>query len=264
MIICSALVRNVLHERFRSPIRVLAVGLIILYLVYSDAFVLASGEITHLDTSWVSGDTRSLSFFAYVLGFGVIGQDMSSGTIQIILSRPLSRVAYVLSKWMAIFLGSAFLSIFTALAEHFISVGQNSSLLFDLSLLQVCASRILIALLSTSVIVCASSLFPGMRDIVALIAGSFINEIIEMTLYFSYGLSEMPGIPEQIAKIIDSVTHFLSYLAGMLVSITDLRLAFFVYGISWARITLFCLLISGLVSIAIFAVVKKEISYATD
>lgn len=262
--ICSALVTNVLYERLHSPARLLAVGLIILFLVYGDAFILSSGEFPHLDTTWLSEDTRSLSFFAYILGFGVIGQDMSSGTIQVILSRPLSRVSYVLSKWTAIFLGSVFLCLFTALAEHLVSVGQNPNLLFDPSLLLVCADRILLCLLSTSLIVCLSSLFPGMRDIMALIAASFLNEFLSLTLYFSQDISHIPGIPETLAKVVNNILHFLTYVSSMLASVTDLRLAFIVYGISWARITFFCLLISGLVALAVFVVVKKEISYATD
>lgn len=262
--ICSALVKNVLRERFSSPTRMLAVALIILYLVYQDAFVLSSGQFPHLDAPWLSSDERSMNFFAYILGFGVIGQDMSSGTIQVILSRPLSRVSYVLSKWTAIFLGSVFFCLFTLLAEHLVSVGQNSALLFDSSVLVAGASRILLCLLSTSTIVCVSSLFPGMRDILALIAVSFVDAFVSFVLFHCGDFSSVSWIPEALMKTMNNAVHFIAYLSAMLGSITDIRLAFIVYGISWTRISLFCLLVSGLVAIAVLSVIKREISYATD
>ena len=45
--------------------------------------------------------------FAVLLGAGIIGQDMSSGTLQLLFARPVTRGEYVLSRWLGASLGAS-------------------------------------------------------------------------------------------------------------------------------------------------------------
>jgi ABC-type transport system involved in multi-copper enzyme maturation permease subunit len=45
---------------------------------------------------------QSGALFAAILGAGMIGQDVSSGVLQLLFARPVARGEYVLSRWFAV------------------------------------------------------------------------------------------------------------------------------------------------------------------
>src|ERR1043166_4430499 len=49
---------------------------------------------------------------ALILAAGAIGQDVSSGTLQLLLVRPVSRPSYLVNRWLASGLGALGLTLF--------------------------------------------------------------------------------------------------------------------------------------------------------
>jgi ABC-type transport system involved in multi-copper enzyme maturation permease subunit len=100
---------NTLRWFLDSPARLLAAGLMA-FLAY-----LAVSGMAHIEINGVAstglfstpeamagGGDKVLVLLAWVLGVGLIRREVSSGAIQLVLLRPLSRADYVLSKWAAL------------------------------------------------------------------------------------------------------------------------------------------------------------------
>jgi len=89
------------RQRLASPIRVVILSLMVL-LPPALVSAIRGLSITSL------GDAIPL---AMVLAVGMIGQDVSSGVLQLILARPVRRSEYVLSRWLAVALGASAVSL---------------------------------------------------------------------------------------------------------------------------------------------------------
>ena len=80
------------RQRFTSPIRLVllavAFGVPLLILVF-----MPSAGFTPL------GDTTGL---ALIFAVGMIGQDLSSGVLQLLFARPVRRAEYVVSRWLGV------------------------------------------------------------------------------------------------------------------------------------------------------------------
>ncbi|HTB21582.1 MAG TPA: ABC transporter permease subunit [bacterium] len=100
---------NTLRWFLDSPPRLLCAGLMAL-LTY-----LVVGGMAHMEINGVSSEgmfdtpqalasagDKILVLLAWILGVGLIRREISSGAIQLVLLRPLSRPSYVLSKWAAL------------------------------------------------------------------------------------------------------------------------------------------------------------------
>ena len=78
-----------LRQRFSSPMRL---GLIVLATLFPLAGVAITGALSVL--GGIAGP------LAFVLVAGAIGQDVSSGTLQLLLVRPVTRTEYLLNRWL--------------------------------------------------------------------------------------------------------------------------------------------------------------------
>ena len=86
----ATLVRAFLGQRLTSPMRV---GLLLLVTVAPLAAVAFMGTLSPL-----GGVATPI---ALIFAVGAIGQDVSSGTLQLLLVRPVSRPSYLVSRWLA-------------------------------------------------------------------------------------------------------------------------------------------------------------------
>src|SRR5580692_10347607 len=101
---------NTLRWFLDSPARLVAAGLMLLF-----AWLIVGGA-AHLYVNGVASNSTNdtaatalarygnvvLALVAWILGLGVIRREISSGAIQLVLLRPLTRSSYVLSKWAAL------------------------------------------------------------------------------------------------------------------------------------------------------------------
>jgi len=91
----STLLRSFLLQRFTSPMRL---GLTSLFTFFPLVGVLLSGELSLL--AGIAGP------LAVLYAAGAIGQDVSSGTLQLLLVRPVTRPSYVLHRWLGAMLAA--------------------------------------------------------------------------------------------------------------------------------------------------------------
>jgi len=115
--------------------------------------------------------TASLALI--VLGAGVVSRDVSSGAVQMILARPLSRTGYLLGRWLgvlwafAVFLAiAAGLVVLLALAILPAFHARVEPLSFP-ALLRGGAGALLDGVLFSATLLCLSTFLPGYGDLIA-------------------------------------------------------------------------------------------------
>lgn len=146
---------NTLRSQMDAPVRLVIAGLLalLLYFFVSGGVMVNAPPISGIG-SLVSGGNYLLPMLLWLLGLGLISRDISSGSIQLVLLRPLTRASYVLSKWAALVSVGVAVLLFMHLsyvAHHGVDAEAVSSLalLFAAQCLQVAAIAAVIALFST-------------------------------------------------------------------------------------------------------------------
>ena len=89
-----------LRQRFTSPMRV---GLMLFMTIFPLGAAALMGTLSQL-----GGIASPL---ALVLAAGAIGQDVSSGTLQLLLVRPVSRPSLLVHRWLAAVIGAMALTV---------------------------------------------------------------------------------------------------------------------------------------------------------
>ena len=148
----GALMVALLRQRMTSPVRVVL-------LVFLFGFPLLG--------AWAMQSARGLGdpfMIALVLGAGAIGQDLSSGVLQLTFARPVSRSSYVLSKWAAIALASAGIAL-VQLALGFLLLSSRGEPMTASALARSAGETVASAAGVGGVIVLFSSLLPGLGDL---------------------------------------------------------------------------------------------------
>jgi hypothetical protein len=153
------LVLATLRQRFTSPPRVILLLVLGWFPLLQVFFAPALGLGPVGDCYW----------FALVLAAGMIGQDLSAGTLQLLLARPVTRTSYVLSRWAGVALGATGVAL--------VQIGIASLLLSARgmppdarALLVVAGNTVLVACGAAAVMALLSSLVPALGDIFLLAA----------------------------------------------------------------------------------------------
>jgi len=95
------LIAGLWRQRLASPLRVALAALWVL------GRALLMGSVHNLGLTAL-GDGFPITL---IFGVGMIGQDVSSGVLQLVFARPVRRWEYVLSRWAAVALGASALSL---------------------------------------------------------------------------------------------------------------------------------------------------------
>ena len=90
------LIAAFLQHRLSSPLRMLFLAAFVLMPLLFVTAAPGMGLTPLEDSFW----------FVIVLGAGAIGQDVSSGVLQLLLARPITRPEYVTSRWLAVAIGA--------------------------------------------------------------------------------------------------------------------------------------------------------------
>lgn len=229
------LVRAFVRQRLTSPMRVF---LLLPAFAFPLLAVLFMASLQPLQSMG--------SLFAMLLAAGAIGQEVSSGVLQLTFARPVSRPSYVASRWAAATLTSialvvAQLAIGVALATA--RGGAPAPML----VLTVLLENALLAAASASVFVGLSSLVNGLGD-VAILAMAWI------TLQLAGGVASLKHWT-LAARLCEELRHTLA---------PELSLAWIAGHGSpdWAALlTVLSTTVIGL-AVAIVAVNRKELTYA--
>ena len=96
----ATLILAFLRQRFTSPMRL---GLMVLMTLFPLGMVAIMGSLSTL-----GGIAAPL---ALIFAAGAIGQDVSSGTLQLLLVRPVTRPEYLFNRWLASVIGALGLTL---------------------------------------------------------------------------------------------------------------------------------------------------------
>jgi len=147
-----ALILATLQQRVTSPVR-----MVVLFFLF--AFPLLG--------AWAMRSPRGLGdpfMIALVLGAGAIGQDLSSGVLQLTLARPVTRSSYVLSKWAAIAIASAGIALIQVALGTLLLSGRGDVMTAS-AIARTAGETLLSAAGVAGTLVLFSSLLPGLGDL---------------------------------------------------------------------------------------------------
>jgi len=150
----NVLVFALWRQRLMSPMRV--VFLLMVFAFPLIPLLVAPGMgLTTLQ------DAKGLTL---IFAVGMIGQDVSSGVLQLLFARPVRRVDYVLCRWLAVWIaaaGLAVLQLFAAWAILTLRGAAPESTLIGLAM----AQRVVEVVQMAAVFALLSALVNGMGDL---------------------------------------------------------------------------------------------------
>jgi ABC-type transport system involved in multi-copper enzyme maturation permease subunit len=191
---------------------------------------------------------ESGGLIALILGAGLIGQETSSGVIQLLLARPVSRAEYVYSRWFAV---GAFAAA-VVLVE--VTLGASVMALRGVpppigATAIVAVEQVLAAFGLLSVLALFSSLLPGVGDVLAWVVANVAGGVLQMV----GGAMRVPGL----VRASEEIGRFLSPTLSL----------HGVYGggvISWFQLISYFSTVTACLALAILVLNRREFSYATD
>jgi ABC-type transport system involved in multi-copper enzyme maturation permease subunit len=187
-------------------------------------------------------------WFALFLGAGLIGQDYSSGTLQLLFARPVTRSQYAVSRWLAAALGASCLVVIRlAIGVALLSIHGEAPTAKELALFG--GQEVLSVFGTTSVLLLFSALLPGIGDLIALILLGFAGGGLQL----SAALLKAPWLAragEEIGRFAGPTLELGRIFSGGPVS-------FFEVASYFSTVTL-CL------ALTIVILNWRELSYATD
>ena len=231
--IIRPVLRHTWLEVLRSPIRL---TLIVLMLVPGWLFALLGQHFA---------PTSGGGFWlALILGAGIIGRPASNGTLALVLSRPVPRVSYVLTRWFAVATLASALALLKLGVEALLT--QPSAAGWG-HVGFAAAEDVLSATCAAAVLTFLSSLVGGLGD-VALLA---ILRIVAKVLQGLGGFLSKPAL------------SWLGYhLRDLLVPPLDLETVFRSTPISWLAIVTYLSTLTLCLAAATEIMCRREISYA--
>jgi ABC-type transport system involved in multi-copper enzyme maturation permease subunit len=230
------LLRAFVIQRFTSPMRL---GLTSLFTFFPLLAVMLGGTLAPI--AWAPG------MVALIMAAGAIGQDVSSGTLQLLLVRPVTRPEYVLHRWLG--------AMLAALAVMFATIGCAVLGLFlrgtppeALAVAKLLLETLTTVAGHTAVLVMLSSIASGVGDVALYVATLFVGQMLAGLA----ALNRWPGLTRATEEIQRFLMCKMSWAwLGTSVSPSAFDI------VSWASTVAVSL------AVAIWAVNRKELSYAS-
>jgi ABC-type transport system involved in multi-copper enzyme maturation permease subunit len=234
----GALILAMLRQRAASPVRLaLLAFLFIMPLLFA-----AAAPTVGLS---VLGDNYGMIL---VLAAGLIGQDLSSGVLQLLFARPVTRSSYVLSRWLAVCLASVGLCIAQALLCSLVLSLRGAPP--DLrTLLLVIGDNAFLTLGLVAVVTLFSTLLGGFGDLAILLVLTVSGKIMEV-------ISQASNSPI-LGRVGTEIENFVlpKISLAQILGTTDIQ---------WFMITSYASTLSLCLALAIVVMNRRELSYASS
>jgi ABC-type transport system involved in multi-copper enzyme maturation permease subunit len=229
---------SALRQRFTSRIR-----LVMLSAVFGVPVL-----ITLMSRRPVPDALNTSVIFAFILGAGIIGQESSSGVMQLLFARPVRRRDYVMSRWLAVVAASSALSLIQIACVGAIGMLFRSGV-GPADLVAVAAQQIVNAFGMASVILLFSSFVTGIGDVVAVLIAQVVGQAV---IFFG----QLKGGPVAI-RAGEEIQRFVG-------ASVPLDVAFKTHRVPWFDLVSYLSTIALCLCIAIVVINRREISYASD
>jgi hypothetical protein len=231
------LIAAFLRQRMTSPMRVVLILLI-------TVFPLCAAVIMN-STSALAGMAGPI---ALILAAGAIGQDVSSGTLQLLLVRPVSRPSVVIHRWLAAVIGAMVISVGTLLLGNLalLARGTHPDVL---DLARIVLESLCSAAGSAAVMVMLSTLVGGLGDV-----GLFALALVFTQLLIGLGTIEHWDV---LLRACNEVQGVLS---------PQLSWEWMVHRLppSWFAITSWASTVTLALAVGIARLNRRELSYAAN
>jgi hypothetical protein len=218
------------RERLRRPV-------VVVLLVVGSGFLLAAPLVTEdpdlQDPSWM---------MALLFGVGLIGRDVSSGTLALLFTRPIRRWQYTTTRWLAAAAPAAVLSV-AHLTVQFVVLAQRGHGVPTAALLERMFEATTICLGLSAVLVALSSAAPGLADLGLWIA-----------LQLGVGLGQTLGLPQRATESLEALA--LPRLEWAIVCAGGTA--------GWFALASYASNLALLLAVAVWLINRKEISYASS
>ncbi|HEY2955641.1 MAG TPA: ABC transporter permease subunit [Candidatus Eisenbacteria bacterium] len=191
---------------------------------------------------------KTAAAFALFLGAGLIGQDVSSGTLQLLFARPVTRSEYALSRWLGAALGASCLAMVQiAIGVALLALHDEAPAARDLALFA--GEQILSAFGTTSVLLLFSTLLPGVGDFLALFATGFVGQALQP----AGALLKAPWLTragEEVGRFAGAGLELARLFAGG--------------PVSWFEVVSYVSTVTLCLALGIAILNRRELSYATE
>lgn len=231
------LLRAFLQQRFTSPMRL---GLLFLITFFPLGAVALTGQLSVL-----SGIAAPL---AIILAAGAIGQEVSSGTLQLLFARPVTRPSYLVSRWLGATAG-AFAIMLVATALGVLALIARSMAPAPLDVVRLLLDAFCSAAGHAAVIIMLSTLAGGLGDLGLYVAVFFVNQMLS-------GLA-MIRHWEWLERVSQEIQGVLGPQLSWMWLGRDLPISWFAI-VSWLSTVALAL------AIGIYVLNRRELSYGSD
>ena len=225
------------RQRLTSPIRLVLLLVSLGFPLLITLFMPAAGL-------QALGNAQNL---ALILGAGMIGQDLSTGVLQLLFARPVRRWEYVMSRWIAVGAGTAILSAFQTAMAVLILTQRGASPGWQPAAL-LAGENALLAFGLAAVIALFSTLVGGIGDLAIYLLAMMSGGILTMA-----GQAKGSMVASRIGE---EVGRFLSPSIDLAQAIA--------HGPSWFGIASYLSTITLCLALAIVVIDRKELSYASS
>jgi len=224
-----------LRQRFTSPMRV---GLLFIVTVFPLGAAILANDLAPL--AWPA------SAIALILAAGAIGQDVSSGTLQLLLVRPVSRPSVLLHRWLASVIAAVGITIVLLLLATLALLAHKTQP-NALDLVRMVLEAACSAAGSAAVMVMLSTLVGGIGDV-----GLFVAAMIVTQMFSGLAMLEHWDV---LARACNEVQVVLS---------PQLSWAWMLHGtpLSWFAITSWASTVTLALAVGIARFNRRELSYA--
>jgi hypothetical protein len=233
----TTLMLHFARQRLQSPQR-----LLLFFLAFAPPIVMAgiAGSLAPVQAG--------AAMFALIFTAGAIGQDMSSGVLQLLFARPVARTTYVLSRWFTGGLIGAVLGIAQTLLAVMAIMGRGGAT-DPSAILRLVLENAISGFGTAAVMVMLSSMVNGLGDVALWAAGLLTAQML--------GLAAGAKQWQWLDRVASEMRAFLQ---------PDLSLGW-MFGngdLSWAALLRFFAAIAVGLAVAVTLMQRKELSYAAD
>lgn len=226
-----------IQQRLKSPVRMVLLGMAFVFPLLGAWFMPVLG---------LPGLANGF-FFAVALSAGLIGQDVSTGVLQLVFARPVRRWEYVLSRWLAFSLMASVLVVLqVTIGSIFISI-QGLPIEAD-AVLKHMATQVLAAIGGVSILTLLSSLIGGLGDLALWVMVTIIGGVFQIwgTATFNTALVR---VSQEIGRVTRPELDITALMAPG--------------GVSWFAIASYLSTVTLCLALAMVFVNRKELSYAS-
>ncbi len=232
----ATLITTFWRQRLNSPMRLM---LALVFFGFGLLPVMLTGSIAMLGKN-------TMGVFAFVFAAGLIGQDVSSGVLTLAFARPLRRWEYVLSRWLAAGSLATAVCVLQVVAGAAVSLARHGDVTAALMAAKMLDGALVVFGLS-AVLLMFSSLAPGLGDL-----GLYLLAFLAASVMTNVGAAKRIGwltrAGEECQRFIDGSLD---------------PAPFFGHGeVSWFAIASYLSTLAICLVVAIWAVNRKELSYA--